>query len=93
MLNATQAATQQERCVNEVLDVLGRHDPAAVEQIEKYFGYGVRRWSVRGGAVAPQDEFMLLLAESVASLARLVDQQIEQAKPRPRGRPRKQEAN
>ncbi len=88
MINATEAAMRQERCVNDVLDVLARHDPAAVEQIEKHFAHGARKWSVRGGAVAPQDEFMLILAEATASLAKLVDQQAEANQP-PKRRGRK----
>jgi hypothetical protein len=40
-------------------------------------------------SIKQPDEVMSFLAWSVAALAELVDQHIEETKPRPRGRPRK----
>ena len=91
MLNAEDVAIQQTRCVDEVLDVLGRHDPDAAERIEGLFGHGARKWSVRGGVVAPQDEMLTVLCEAVAVLARRVDELTEANRPRRRGRPHKEE--
>jgi hypothetical protein len=97
--NASTVAERQAAALDTILKVLARHDSEASERIQALFGRGARKWSVRSGAVGPQDEFLLILAEAVASLSKLVDQQRDKilsleessAKPRPRGRPRKPE--
>jgi hypothetical protein len=91
MQTASEVAEQQRFAVDEILGVLGRHDPEAKGRIEDLFAHGARKWSVRGGVVAPQDELLTIVLEAVTSLARVVDQQAEESKPRPRGRPPKKD--
>ena len=86
---ASTVAEQQAAALDTILEVLARHDPKASLRIQTLFGRGARKWSVRGGAVGPQDEFLLILAEAVASLSKLVDQQVEASKPKKKGRPPK----
>lgn len=86
-LGATDVATQQTRCVDEVLAVLSRHDPEAAERIDLLFQRGAQKWSPRSGVVTPQDELLTILCEAVAVLAKTVDQQVEANKqPKKRGR-------
>jgi hypothetical protein len=94
MRTATEVAMRQQDALEVILGVLGRHDPETLERIETDFAQrGTMKWSARGGRVTPQDEHLLILAEAVASLAKRVDEFAEANKPRPRGRPRKQEAS
>jgi hypothetical protein len=74
-------AIRQNDALHEIRDVLVKHDPEAEERL----------WKAADGESWPNsikrpDEFGTYLAESVATLARLVDRQLT---PRRRGRPRK----
>ena len=74
----------QSAALRQIRDVIEKHDPDAVAQ---------RRLLTPGGgipnSVKSPDEVMLLLAQSVAVLAKLVDEQAAASAPRPRGRPPK----
>jgi hypothetical protein len=77
----------QVAALQQIRDVIAKHDPAAVEQL---------RLLLPGGAIPNSikhpDEVMTVLAKSVAVLAELVDQQVEANAPKKRGRPRKEKA-
>jgi hypothetical protein len=87
---ASSVAQQQAAALDTILEVLARHDSDASERIQTLFVRGARKWSVRAGAVDSKDEMLLILAEAVASLAKLAEtQRAEADTPRPRGRPPK----
>jgi hypothetical protein len=77
----------QVAALQQIRDVIAKHDPDAVEEL---------RLLLPGGAIPNSikhpDEVMTVLAKSVAVLAELVDQQVEANAPKKRGRPRKEKA-
>ncbi len=75
---------QQIAALGQIAEVLEKHAPEKAAQLRTLTPVGSVPNSARG-----LDETITFLAESVAVLARLVDQHIEQTKSRPRGRPRK----
>ena len=77
----------QMAALKQIRDVIDKHDPAAVEELRLLLPGGTIPNSVK-----QPDEVMTVLAKSVAVLAKLVDEHIEESKPRRRGRPPKQQA-
>ena len=88
--NASTVAQQQAAALDAILEVLARHDTETSVRIQALFARGARKWSVRTGAVDPQDEALTILLEAVASLSKRVDgltAELEATRPR-RGRPK-----
>lgn len=78
-------AIRQLNALSSTLEVIEKHDPQAVEQLRRLTPNGSPPNSFK-----QPDMFAAYLAEITAILAGLVDQHLEESKPRPRGRPRKQ---
>jgi hypothetical protein len=76
-------AIRQNEALREIRDVLEKHDPEAEGRLRK--AADSESGSLPNSYKRPE-EFAAYLAESVASLARLVDRQLT---PRRRGRPPK----
>jgi hypothetical protein len=74
----------QHEAISEILGLIEKYDPEAMKQLRLLVPAGATPTSGR-----QLDATITFLARSVAVLGRLVDQQIEANKPRPRGRPRK----
>jgi hypothetical protein len=90
---ASNIAQQQSSALDTILEVLGRHDEETASRIEALFAQGTRKWTPRSGVVTPQDEMLAVVLEALASQSRRIDELEEASKPRPRGRPRKQDAS
>jgi hypothetical protein len=75
---------RQVEALRKVREVVEKHEHASAEQLRLVTPNGTIPNSIK-----QPDEVMSFLAWSVAALAELVDQHIEETKPRPRGRPRK----
>jgi hypothetical protein len=75
---------RQFEALRKVREVVEKHDPATAEQLRLVTPTGTIPNSIK-----QPDEVMSFIAHSVAALAELVDQHIEETKPRPRGRPRR----
>jgi hypothetical protein len=88
MTGRSMIAARQERTLKRIREILERHHPEAGPRLDVYTRNGVVPNSFKMNA-----EFHLYTAESVQMLAELVDGLLEASKPRPRGRPRKQEAS
>jgi hypothetical protein len=78
MPDQEQLAIMQEHAMREILDTIGRHDPEAGARLDRFGGLPV--------SATRSSEHAVFVAEAVAALAKLVDQQLT---PKPRGRPRK----
>ena len=77
---------RQYDALAEIRTVVDRHAPEVGERL---------RVMVPGGAIPTSgnfpDETLTFLAESVAVLAKRLDELTEERKPRPRGRPKQEE--
>jgi len=78
----------QRHTLEEIRAVVERHAPERAQQLQLLLPGGVIPNSIK-----QPDETITLLAEAITVLAGVVDELVEQNKPRPRGRPRKQEAS
>jgi len=78
-----QIAIRQQLALEQIRDVLRKYDTAAGERLRK--AANTTDETAVPGSKQP-DLVSAYLAECVASLAKIVDEQL---KPRPRGRPRK----
>ena len=81
MSKREQMAARQREALSEIRDVLEKHDPEAAGRLRKAANSDTLPASFK-----QSEQFAGYLAESVASLAKIVDEQLT---PRPRGRPRK----
>jgi hypothetical protein len=83
-------ADHQAQAVDQIRSVLRKHGAQEVQQrVEARQAYPASQWSVRDNTVTGADVFLMMLAEDVADLAKLLDPILEDRKPKKRGRPRK----
>ena len=73
-----QLAVMQEHAMREILDTIARLDPEAADRLDRFGGLPV--------SATRSAEHAVFMSETVAALARVVDQQVT---PKKRGRPRK----
>jgi hypothetical protein len=81
-------ARRQHEALTELTAILEKHDPEVGARVAKANHGG----SIPNPVKNPL-ESNAFLAECILSLARIVDDLVEQSKPRPRGRPRKAAAS
>jgi len=85
MASRSSVAIRVQLALEAIRDVLSKHDPEARERLSRVSGATTDNPDQVPSFKYP-DQCVAYLAESVASLAQIVDQQLA---PRKRGRPRK----